>query len=379
MYGVNGVSEAFEWDGTVFVPIITGNTVDTPKHITVNEFHLQLAFANGSLQNSATGNPYIWASGGAAEIGVGHEIVGMTKEVGQVLIVLCRNRTFGLYGKNTTALPWDLRPISEESGGIEWTMQRLGNTRYLDDRGFMSLAAVQEFGDFADSAYSQIIEPLVTTKKALAISSIIVKNKHQLRTYFSDGTGIIATFDNEKLAGFSVVSYQDSSGTSIPALCTSNGEDSDGSEILFFGSSDGYLYQLDSGPNFDGNPIEATIILSYANQDSPASDKQYKKVTIEADGSTGTTLTYSTAYDYASGREPAGISQIKVIEAGGSYWDTAVWDEFTWAAEDITQIEGGLDGAARSISLNITSSSTYTEPHTLHAVTFHYIMRKLVR
>jgi hypothetical protein len=379
MYGVNGVSEAFEWDGSVFVPIITGNTTDTPKHLAINEFHLQLAFANGSLQNSDTGTPYVWAGGGAAEIGVGHEIVGLVKEVGSVLVVLCRDRTFGLYGKNTAAAPWDLKPISEESGGIEWTMQRLGKTRYLDDRGFMSLEAVQEYGDFADSAYSQIIEPLVTAKKTGAVSSIIVKNKHQLRTFFSDGTGIIATFDNKALAGFTTVVFQNDSGTSIPVLCTSNGEDSDGAEILFFGSSDGYLYQMDSGTSFDGSAVDATLVLSYANQGLPAWDKNYKKVTIEADGATGTTVLYSANYDYASGREPLGITQSRVIEAGGSYWDTAVWDEFAWASEDITQIEGGLDGSARSISLQISTSSTYTVPHTLYAVTFHYIRRKLVR
>jgi hypothetical protein len=379
MYGVNGVSEAFEWDGTVFVPIITGNVVDAPHHLVINEFHLQMAFQNGSLQNSATGTPYIWAGGGANEIGVGHNIVGLKKEVGQVLIVLCRERTFGLYGKNTVASPWDLRPITEESGGIEWTMQRLGKTRYLDDRGFMSMQAVQEFGDFADTAYSQIIEPLVTAKKTIAVSSIIVRKKHQLRTFFSDGTAIVATFNNKKLAGFTAMTYLNDAGSSIPVLCTSNGEDSNGSETLFFGSSDGYLYQMDSGPSFDGSAVDATLVLSYINQGMPAHDKEYKKVTIEADGSSGVVLSYSISYDYASGREPTGVSHTKVIEGSGSYWDAANWDEFAWAAEDFTQIEGDLDGTARSISLQISSSSTYTEPYTLYAATFHYIKRKLVR
>jgi hypothetical protein len=379
MYGVNGVSEAFEWDGSVFVPIVTGNTVDTPQHIVVNEFHLQLSFPNGSLQNSATGNPYIWSGSGAAEIGVGHIIVGLTKEVGQVLIILCRDRTFGLYGKNTTDAPWDLKAISEESGGIEWTMQRLAKTRYLDDRGFMSMEAVQEFGDFSDSAYSQIIEPLVTLKKTDAVASIISKNKHQLRTFFGDGTGIIATFDNEKLAGFTVINYQNEAGSAIPVRVTANGENSEGAEVLYFGSDGGFVYQMDSGPNFDGDPIAADLILTYFNAKSPAYDKHWRKVTVEADGATGTTISYTAVYDYASGREPVGITQQEVLEAGGSYWDQAIWNEFSWASEDITQIEGYLDGDARNISLQFSSSSTYTAPHTLYGVTFYYSLRKLVR
>ena len=379
MYGVNGVSEAFEWDGTVFVPIITGNTIDTPQHIVVNEFHLQLSFPNGSLQNSATGTPYIWAGGGAAEIGVGHDIVGLSKEVGQVLIILCRNYTFGLYGKNTTAAPWDLKVISEESGGIEWTIQRLGATRYLDDRGFMSLAAVQEFGDFGDTSYSQIIEPLVTSLKTSVVSSVIVKNKHQYRTFFSDGTGIIATFNNKELAGFTVMNYLDESGTSIPVSVVGNGEGPDGAEVLYFGSTNGYVYQMDSGPSFDGDSVDATMIWSYYNAGSPAYNKDWKKVTIEADGSTGTTILYNTQYDYASGKEPVGITLSKELQAGGSYWDQAIWDAFSWSGEDITQIEGDISGIGRTVSLQISSSSTYTIPHTLYAATLHYIRRKLVR
>jgi len=379
MYGVNGVSEAFEWDGTVFVPIITGNVIDTPEHIVVNEFHLQLGFPNGSLQNSATGEPYVWAGGGAAEIGVGHIIVGLVKEVGQVLIILCRNRTFGLYGKNTTDLPWDLKPISEESGGIEWTLQRLGKTLWLDDRGFMSLEAVQEFGDFGDSAYSQIIEPLVTAKKTEAVSSIIVKNKHQLRTFFSDGTGIIATFNNNKLAGFTVMRYVDDAGTTIPVSVTANGESAEGAEVLYFGSTNGFVYQMDSGTSLDGDPVDATMIWSYFHAGSPAYNKQWMKVIIEADGTTGTTIFYNTQYDWASGVEPVGITLTKELEAGGAYWDTAVWDAFSWAGEDVTLIEGDANGKGRSISLQISSSSTYTLPHTLYAATLHYIKRRLVR
>jgi hypothetical protein len=379
MYGVNGVSEAFEWDGTIFTPIITGNVTDTPEHIVANEFHLQLSFPNGSLQNSATGNPYIWAGSGAAEIGVGHIIVGLTKEVGQVLIVLCRSRTFGLYGKNTTDLPWDLKPLAEESGGIEWTMQRLGKTRYLDDKGFMSLEAVQEYGDFGDSSYSQIIEPLVTAKKTDVICSVIHRGKHQLRTFFGDGTGIWATFDNDNLSGFTVVNYLDDSGSPIPVSVAANGEDTTGAEVLYFGSTNGFVYQMDSGTSFDGDPVDATMILSYHNAKTPAYEKQWKRVTIEADGSTGTTISYNTQFDYASGRNPVGITNQKVLEAGGSYWNTAVWDAFSWASEDITQIEGDITGWGRSISLQIASSSTYTEPHTLYAVTYQFIKRKLVR
>jgi len=379
MYGVNGVSEAFEWDGTVFVPILTGNTTDTPSHLAINEYHLQLSFSNGSLQNSATGTPYVWAGGGAAEVGTGDDIVGLKKEVGGALIIICRNRTFALHGKNTVALPWDLKILSEEAGGIEWTLQRLGSTKYLDDRGFMDIKAVLDFGDFNTSTYSQLIEPLVEQKKSLAISSIIVKSKSQIRVFFSDGTGIIAGFNNNKLSGFTTLNYISSAGSSIIVQCTSNGEDSTGKEVLYFGADDGYVYKMDSGTSFDGGPVSATLQLTYSNLGSPSYDKQFKKVIIEANGSNGTEIKYNVLLDYSSGRSPAGITTIKTLTAGGSLWNTVNWNQFVWASDDVTRIESGISGVGRNIALQISSVGTYEEPYTLYGITYHYIIRKLVR
>ncbi|RLD03435.1 MAG: hypothetical protein DRI65_12905 [Chloroflexota bacterium] len=379
MYGVDGVGTAFEWDGSTFVPFFTGNIIDAPIHLAVNEYHLQLVFANGSLQNSSTGLPYLWAGLGAAEIGCGDDIIGLKKEVGVALAIVCRNRTLELQGKNTDAQPWDLKTISEESGGIEWTVQRIGKTRFLDDRGFTELRAVQAYGDFDSSTYSQLIEPLIQAKKESAVSSIIVKSKNQLRTFFNDGTGIIATFNDNKLAGFTTIRYINAGGTSIPVRCTANGESNSGSEIMFFGSDDGYVYQMDKGPSFDGGAVDATFVLVYNNLKTPSYDKQFKKVVIEADGSSGTSIEYNVLLDYSSGRAPAGITLQETLAAGGAYWNDAVWNAFNWAAEDVTQIEGNIDGVGRNIGLQISSSGTYVEPHTLYGVTYHYIKRKLVR
>jgi len=379
MYGVNGVSEAFEWDGTTFVPILTGNVVDKPEHLEANEFHLQLAFANGSLQNSATGDPYVWAGGGAAEIGCGDDIVGLKKEVGGALAIVCRNRTFALHGKNTVALPWDLKVVSTEMGGIPDTIQRMGATKYLDDRGWVSMDAVQEFGDFATTPFSQVIEPLVKEYKNSVTASIIVRAKSQVRLFFDDGTGVVATFNGKELSGFTAFAYKNSAGTSNVAKCTSNGEDAAGNEIVFFGSDDGFVYQMDKGTSFNGDPVDATFVLVYNNNGSPSHDKQYKKLVIEADGSDGATLSYNAIIDYSSGRSPAGITLTKSLTAGGSFWDSATWNQFAWAAEDITRVEGDVDGVGRNIGLQISSSDTYTAPHILYAATYHYILRNLVR
>lgn len=369
MYFVNGVDTAYEMAGSIPIPIFTGNTNDTPTHLAINEYHLMLTFEKGSLQNSATGIPLLWSGGGAAEIGTGDELIGLKKEVGSALAVICRNRTFALFGKNTVANPWDLRTVSDESGGIEWTIQRLAATRYLDDRGFTNLAAVQEYGDFNSAIYSQLIEPLVNEKKNLVISSVIVKSKNQLRTFFSDGTGIIATFDGKKLTGFTTINYKNGNNDQIAVNCTANGEDTNGNEVLFFGSDDGFVYQMDSGTSFDGGQVDAELELAYTDLGNPSYDKQLKKTVLELSGlntpfkgASSISLDLDFTYDYGSGKAPVSITITDSLSSG-----------------DVARIEESIRGVGRNLSMKVTSAHTYENPHTLHSVTYHYKYRKLVR
>lgn len=380
MYGVCGVDFAFECDALgVFVPIITGNTVDTPSHIETYKAHLFLVFANGSLQNSSTGTPYVWSGGGANEYGFGEDIVGIKREIGDTLTILGRNKAEMLHGSNTSDDPWRIVDLSEESGGIEWTLQRLGKTMFLDDRGITKVDAVQAFGDFKSSVNSQLIEPLVTLKKGDVTASIIVREKNQYRLFFNDGTAIVATFNGNKLAGYTTMHYKNSADNSLPVQITANGEDENGIEILFFASNDGYLYQMDQGTSFDGGPVSAALILAYFNAGSPAYSKHWHKVDLEMEGANGAVISYNAVFDYALGTSPPDLTGSVTLASGGGYWNTALWNQFIWASDDVTLVEGDITGDGRNVSLQISSVATYIEPHTIYGVTFHYSMRRLVR
>ena len=369
-YGVNGVDNMFEFDGTVYVPLITGNTVDTPSHIAQYKFHLFYSIGS-SLQNSATGNPYIYAGSGANEIGVGGDIVGIREEVGNTLAVLQRNKTKMLYGSDSS--DFDLRTISEEAGGIEWTMQRIGAMRYMDDRGFTSLNAVQDYGDFKDNVYSQVIEPLVEQSKEKVTYSSINRTKNQHRVYFNDGTAIYSTFDNKKIKGFMPVSLTDGAGDVLSVYCATNGEDSNGSEVNYFGGDDGFVYQMDKGQSFDGAPIEAFIVLSSIHLKSPEHIKEFIKTVLEVSAKSSVNLLITPSFDYDE-REDSQQS-LPILAAGGR-WNLANWNEFLWSAPGTGNPEAYIDGSGRNISMLLFSEDTYAKPHTLHGATLHYMFRR---
>ena len=147
MYWVDGFNTAFEFDGTYAVPLFTGMDVDTPKHLAAHKNHLFLAFFKGSVQHSSISNPYAWSVvTGAAEMGTGDEISGLQVMQGDTLAIFNRNRLYILYGESTAN--WNLKTFSANSGGIEWTIQNLTDTMFLDDRGVTTFQAVNAYGDF---------------------------------------------------------------------------------------------------------------------------------------------------------------------------------------------------------------------------------------
>ena len=115
MYGCDGKSLGWEWDGAVFVPIITGMTADTPAHVFVHKKHLFFSFTGGSVQHSGIGDPYAWTIlSGAAELAIGEEITGFSGNATKTLTIFGRNKIAILYG--TSAADWELVVLTDEAG-----------------------------------------------------------------------------------------------------------------------------------------------------------------------------------------------------------------------------------------------------------------------
>lgn len=372
MYWVDGFNTCFEWDGTYAVPIFTGMTIDTPRHIAAHKKHLFLAFQKGSLQHSSIGDAYGWSVvTGAAEIGTGGEITGLQVQAGDAMAVFNRNRIYILYG--TSSADWNLKTFSNDSGGGEYTIQNLTETMFLDDRGITTLSAVNAYGDFAMNSISKKIRPIISDKKGKSISSVRVRAKGQYRLFFNDGTGIYATFSGNKIAGFIRVDL----GKVVYTVCSA--EDSFGDEILFFGSDDGYVYQMDKGTSFDGSSIEAMLRLSYYHFDTPTRDKRFRKVQFEMTADSSVSVQFSPDYSYSDPDVPEARTRTLSIEGSGGYWNIDNWDTFNWTGQIISTSEENLDGIGTNMGMLILSEATYEQPHILQGVTVHYSPRRIRR
>ncbi|MES0327089.1 MAG: hypothetical protein ABUK13_02750 [Gammaproteobacteria bacterium] len=362
MFGCDGVNNGFMFSANGFQLIVTGMVDDAPIHVAEHKKHLFFAFPGGSVQHSSIGNPAEWSPiTGAAEIATGDEITAFVTLPGDTLGVMNRNRLYILYG--TSAANWNLIEHSDESGAIEWTVQRIGKPVYFDDRGLMDFKAVQDYGDFKNASFSEKISKTLRANKNNVLSSIRIRDKNQYRLFFDNNTFVVCSFEDRKLSGFTICEYP------IPVECTASVEDSDGNEVLLFGCDNGYVYQMDKGTSFDGAAVDAFVRLAFNFMGSAERNKKFFKAVFEVTAGEASQISFTPDFDYG---ETEDVSQDIDVTASGGVWDVSNWDSFIWGDQLISNPIAYIDGSGQNIGITLFSSTTYEQPHTLNSVIIHY-------
>lgn len=360
MYGCDGKNRCFEFDGTTLVPIATGMTgvADAPTHICVHKNHLFVSFGN-SVQHCRPGYPYQWnVIVGAGEIAMGDTVSAFQVQPGgqgeAALAIFTRNQFSILYGK--TVDDWNLVPFRFESGCLPYTAQFMASSIYLDDRGLTSLAAVQAYGNFEDATISKLIQPWLRERKALAVDSCVVRAKNQYRLFFSSGDALYVTMDGGKVLGMMPQLF-----THIPT-CVCSSEQNNGDEVIFFGASNGMVYQMEKGTSFDGDEIDAWLNLVFCNFGSPRRNKRFRHATFEVagDGYAEFLFSYELGYGSADIAQPGEQSITTALNP--AYWDSFTWDSFTWDGTALLPARADIAGSAENLSIKIRSKSDYFDP-----------------
>lgn len=375
LYGCDGQNRAFEFDGTVYVPIATGMSPDKPTHVAVHKQHLFLSFGS-SVQFSGLGTPYKWTPLlGAGEIAMSGPITNLLALPGDqssgALAVYTRNDTSVLYGTDSST--FSLSTFNTGTGALGYTAQNLDQAYVLDDRGIMSLGTSLNFGNFLPAALTMNLRPFISQRINLATASSLNREKGQYRVFFSDGAAVYMTVVNGKLLGSMPAEYLD------PVLCTAEGEDTNGNVVSFFGSDNGFVYQFDAGTSFDGDPIAASINLVYDSIKSPRILKRYRKASVELAGDYYAQIQFGYDLGYRRPDVPQPLDSTHEADLRNSYWDSLIWDNFVWDGSDVTPSEIGIDGTAENIAIRISSSSDLFEPFTVNTIIVHYTPRRGLR
>jgi hypothetical protein len=378
-YGADGVNVGFEFDGTRYVPIHTGQTTDTPTHVAVHKNKLFYSFAS-KVEYSTTNNPYAWtALTGAAEIGMGDAVTALMPQTGNSagasLAIFTEGKTSILYGSSST--DFNLVPSVYAMGYKAYTVQPVSNNTYgLTARGVQSLITTLNYGDFNFAALSFNVQPLLDGKFSAACASVTLLSKNQYRVYFTDGTALVCGLTGEKLSGILPLLYPDVVRCAWNSLWTTE------QERTFFGSDDGWVFEDNVGTSFDGDAIEHWFRPAFNNIGSPRVNKRFRRAVFEADceGYASNVIGYDLGYANPN-VQPAAAEAAQQLTGGGAYWDAqgVYWEGFTWDAAVLTQPEISIDGSDNNIGFVVYGNSAMDDPTTWQGVSLLYTQRHLTR
>jgi hypothetical protein len=373
LYGVDGVNKGFEYQDSpeFYCPVETGMSADTPTHLAATKARLWYSFAGGSLQNSGVNDPVVFdVVTGASEMAAGDEITGMLEEIGDALFVFCRNRTKVVLGSGPQ---FDFKDHSIDTGAYERSMQRIGNGVFLDDRGFTSLAAVQDYGNFKAASLSDRIDPIVDEIRQTAACSLVSRGLNLYRLFLTDGRFVSISIVGGKSGGIMLCDI------GKVAYCAVSGEISNGNDVSLIGATDGFVYQLDAGTSLDGEALEFFLKPAFHFSRTPSRVKRYRRVQFDLSNEGRCTLNISPEYSYGAPDVSADPLKTITLYGGGGTWDVSQWEHFRWDAPNTAECSMKLEGSGTNISFIIAGSQTVEPPHTIQGVMLHESLRRINR
>jgi len=179
------------------------------------------------------------------------------------LYIFCEDQIFFLAGSSVA--DFQLQPVTRNIGCVDgFSVQEIaGDVVYLAPDGLRTIAGTDKIGDVELGTVSKQIQPRLDNIDTDRISSLVIRNKTQYRLFFPNDTatpvlqakspGIIGVIKAGVEGGMGW-EYADISGVR-PTCCISGFVN--GTETILHGGYDGYVYQQESGDDFDGTDIVA--------------------------------------------------------------------------------------------------------------------------
>lgn len=304
---------------------------------------------------------------GAGELNVGSDVTGLTVFRDQ-LIIFTRDSIKRLTG-NTTA-DFLLSPITDRIGCVNGdTIQEVGgDIMYLAPDGIRLLSATDRIGDFGlDIASDPIAKDANAFLNSTAnYTSVILREKAQYRIFAfveseqnAVAKGLIATKLVEQ--GASGINWATTSG--IKAY-VADSIYSGAAEVIAFANTDGYIYIMDTGSSFDGNPIEAIYESPFMAITDPQLRKSVYKLTLYAEPEGSMDLAVNIKYDFDAPTSKGVVQPAtqQISSTGNSVFiygsSNAIYGVATYGGDLDKVYNLNVIGSGKTVAIRIADDST---------------------
>lgn len=372
--GTDGVNPAFKYDGTTYTLLNGTGAPTNPKYAEMFNSSIALAGYSVNPQNLIISAPVtdtdFNAADGAIEINVGDVIVGL-KNFRNTLYVFCLNRIFKIVTDPTTT--YALQQVTDEIGCLSGdTVQEIGgDLLYLAPDGFRSVAGTFNIGDVDLSLQSRNIQPLIRTQVIgdtgiSQYSSCPIRKKSQYRCWFYDSSiskanafGVIGKAEQgQYLSGYNqtFVQYSWSTLIGIQPYCADSYVANTGEVAVIGDPSNGLVYQLETGNDFDGTGIVAAYSSPYLTFKDASLRKVIQKASIYTEVEGANSINLNLLFDYKNSGVLQPATNILTVTGAFASYGSAIYGTDLYGGVAFPVFKQNLVGSGFTTSFNFNST-----------------------
>jgi hypothetical protein len=372
----DGNSKPFRFDGTTFSQITTApSEIDAAVLGTVFKNHMFVAQGATLVFSAPYSDSDFTPASGAGTIELDNEITGLASFREQ-LIVFTKRTIFLIDGSSIA--DFQVAPVTRDIGAVEHdTVQEVGgDLMFLGPDGLRLLSATQRNNDFGLGVVTKVIQPelLSFVNASFSFCSVVIRNKSQYRLL-----GYNSSYANSAARGIIATQYAQQGGDGMAFSETrginafvASSEYVDGSEMILFANTDGYVYKMDTGNSFDGANIIATFSTPHLPITDPTTRKTLYKATLYIDPQGSFDVSMTPRYDFGA-QNIVQPGEIPLTNGASSvqYYGQAVYGNADYGGYLQYVIETQLVGSGKVVQFQFVSDSQ-DPPFSLDSLVIQY-------
>ena len=364
---------------TFFAEEITVTGTKGVKYVTTHDKHLIAAGVEDNLSTvfySATLDPTSFSGTGSGSIVVEDQIEGI-RGFRNELFIFCTNSIFKLININDSS-NIAIVPVTKNVGCLSgYSIQEIGGDLiFLAPDGLRTVAGTARIGDVELGTVSKAIQPLVTELaeniNTFVIDSVVLREKSQYRLFYTN-TSLEQTQQKGIIGTLRPNGFQWSETRSLEVTAIGSGFDSNNVEQYYHGDTNGFVYQHDTGNNFDGSNILARFETPNYDYGDLGTLKtlHYVRVSASSEGIVEPDIQVRFDYGNTDIPQPPDLFDIGVINPPSKFGD-ALFNTNVFGGGDNPLIRVPLQGSGTSNNFTIISDDTKA-PYTINGFYVDFI------
>ena len=364
---------------TFFAEEITVTGTKGVKYVTTHDKHLIAAGVEDNLSTvfySATLDPTSFSGTGSGSIVVEDQIEGI-RGFRNELFIFCTNSIFKLININDSS-NIAIVPVTKNVGCLSgYSIQEIGGDLiFLAPDGLRTVAGTARIGDVELGTVSKAIQPLVSELaeniNTFVINSVVLRDKSQYRLFYTD-TSLEQTQQKGIIGTLRPNGFQWSETRSLEVTAIGSGFDSNNVEQYYHGDTNGFVYQHDTGNNFDGSNILARFETPNYDYGDLGTLKtlHYVRVSASSEGIVEPDIQVRFDYGNTDIPQPSDLFDIGVINPPSKFGE-ALFNTNVFGGGDNPLIRVPLQGSGTSNNFTIISDDTKA-PYTINGFYVDYI------